>query len=355
MAGPRVCKECGIPLMVSKSHKWDNNGAIIQTGKLPIRMTFFDFDRIDSIFHGLEEMVGVPLEHIIVECARRGARQYVDSMIPSPVRKILKHVGFKLVVGNLSTLGKVLGYGDIHLVESRRRNKQDYRLTFQVTNPHSLTIIRANILGAVESIEDCDAYSELRQLGENQYEVVVRLGSHPVEMQGRLEERLYVYRPGRIEYERCPVCHIPLEVSAYRWDLERGTITQPQSGERMAFFTPWGLEAMLNELEQELQETIPDMVIETQRLYARERLQHITGWMEIEDLFRGLAVKGLGYVVSFLLDEDHLELKVENSCLETMLVGTAQGLFELSTGRESSVCEWDVTHEDILTVKVSGR
>ncbi|RJP31799.1 MAG: hypothetical protein C4536_07230 [Actinobacteria bacterium] len=347
-----MCRECGVPLLVSKMYKWEDNGAIIQTGKQPIRMSFFDFDRIDGIFNGLSEMIGIPLEHITTECASRNARQYVDNIVPSPLRKTLRRIGFKQVVAYLCNLGKAYGYGTIRMLEMQRGKGGDYRLRFLVNNPHSLAIICGNILGAVESIEGRDAYSEYRQTDEDEYEVVIRLGSHRVELQGRFEERRYVYRPGRIEYDRCPACHIPLDMAAYRWDVETGIISHPVSKERIAFFTPWGLDAMLNELEVELQEAIPDMVVETQRLYARDRLQHITGWNEIETLFHGLAVRGLGSVSSLELDEDHLEMSVENSCMEPMLAGTAQGLYELASGRDSSTCRWNVTPDDVLTVEI---
>ena len=354
MASIKVCRECGVPFMISKHLKWEDNGAIIQTGKQPIRMSFFDFDRIDGIFNGVSELIGVPLGHVTTETAGRNARQYVDSLLPSPLRRVLRRVGFRQVVAYLCDLGRAYGYGSIRPLELRWRNKGDYELRFQVSHPHSLAIICGNILGAVESIEGRDAVSQVRRVGENDYEVAIRFGSHRVELQGRLQERRYVYRPGRIEYERCPACRVPLELAAFRWDLEKGTITHPRTGERVAFFTPWGLDAWLDELEAELGGAIPEMVVETQRLYARDRLKHVTGWREIEALFHGLAVRGLGNLASLELDEDHLELTMENSCMESMLAGTAQGLYELASGRERSTCAWSVTPDDVLTVRVTA-
>jgi hypothetical protein len=50
-------------------------------------------------------------------------------------------------------------------------------------------------------------------------------------------------------------------------------------------------------------------------------------------------------------DDEHLLVRLENACLHLMLVGLLQGFFELVNRCKSEV-EWELTDDDVLTVKV---
>ena len=159
----------------------------------------------------------------------------------------------------------------------------DY-LIMTIEKPYSILFFRGDNLGGMEAASGRECTVETQSIGEDKYRLDIHVGMHPPELQERLKPRHYGYKPGDLELERCRTCGIPLDVAAYRWDLDAGTITTPRMGRRMALFGPHGLEAVFDDLEAELGESIPDSIIEAQRRYVREHLGE--EWLKGPENFR---------------------------------------------------------------------
>jgi hypothetical protein len=191
------------------------------------------------------------------------------------------------------------------------------------------------------------------EIGEGTYRLTSYMGDHPIELKGRLQRRGYDFKPGDIHYERCPECGVPLDVGRYIWDLEKGTITDPDTGRRMAIFGPFSLDSILDDLEEELGESIPEVVIEAERLYIKSAWSSDEWKRRAPDFQRLLALRGLGNLVDFDGDREHLTVTLQNSCLHLPMVGIVQALVEMAYRVDSSTYEWDFSEDGDLTVTVN--
>ena len=376
MAGIEVCAECCVPVMISSGLKWEKNGVIRMTMSPTGRMVFYESGNIDDLFRGVGELVGLPVEHIVIESRRRETRKYIERLystnlkedadlardgfkeagLPtdSAVRTKLMEVAREINV-NINNIGRVNGSGDISLGGGWDEGEEFPWRTQIIRDPYSLMLYAGDMLGSVEAIEAEDRRVEYRKIEDGVYEMTAVPGEHPIELKERLRRRKYDYKPGDIEYERCPVCGLPQEVTRCDWDLGMGTITDPETGRRMAIFGPSGLEAVLDDLEAELGEAIPEMVVKAQRDYVKGYVGE-ENWKQDARAFRRLiASRGLGNLTDFGGDRTSLNVTIENSCLPLLMVGTAQAMVEMVYGVDDSDCEWDIAEDGDLNIAIHVR
>lgn len=351
----KVCSECGVPYAVSKEHVWSENGVITQAKDPDHRMVFYESDNLDILFQGIEDIIGLPIEHIVIESKRREVKEYVENLLSPLARKAARYVGMGAMIRKLSRIGKAFGYGNVRLADRRVRFDDDDYVSMVISNPHSILFYCGENLGAWEAIDGRQSRVKYEELMENTFEVTNYIGEHPIELSERLEGRAYRFKPGDIHFDRCDKCGVPLDVARCRWNLELGTITDPNSGRRMAIFGPAGFEAITDDLEVELGEAIPEAVIEAQRRYAKQTLSAETLPRDSRENmdFRGmLSMRGLGNLVQLEFDEQGVTAVIENSCMHLLMVGLIQGIFETLFGYDKSAYEWDLKDDGDLYVGI---
>jgi hypothetical protein len=353
MPRPETCNSCGVPLMISKEQSWCDNGVIVQTSDTDHRMLFYESDNIDDLFEGIEDIIGLPVEHIVIESKAREVKAYVESMLSPLARKAGKLMGTNMMVKRLSRMGRAYGYGDIRLVSRGKKDSGEEYITMSVRNPHSILFFCGENLGAWEAIQGQDHRVIREKVGENEYMVTNVAGEHPVELSGMLKTGTCTFTPGDISLDRCDECGVPLLVGAYKWDLDEGIIVNPQTGRRMALFGPAGLEAVFSDLEAELGEAIPETVIEAQRRHVKEVMADASLAVGDASYREMLAMRGLGDLTDFDGNRDMLSVTIENSCLTLMTVGMLQAFFEMGAARQAS--EYDYVSGDDGTLKVKIR
>jgi len=368
-----VCEKCGVPTMVSSGLKWENNGVISLTSSPRNRMVLFESETIDNLFQGIEELIGMPIEHIVIESRCRETKRYIERAFPPEVRKIIdskessledriskmspeeKETLFatmKVITQSIIDIAKNYGYGDQRLSELWERGEDSPWRVQLVRDPYSILFMAADNLGSVEAFEGVDMQVKYERTGEEAYRTEVYPGEHSLELKERLKRRRYDFKPGEITYERCPECGIPLTVSRRFWDLDRGTITDQETGRRMAIFGPFSVDSICDDLEMELGDAIPDTVIEATRRYIR-KAWGVDDWNRDGLTFQQmLAVRGLGNIVHFEGDRDHLDMVIENSCLYLPIIGTIQALVEMAYRAESSSCEWELSKDGDLNLTI---
>jgi len=368
-----VCEKCGVPTMVSSGLKWENNGVISLTSSPRNRMVLFESETIDNLFQGIEELIGMPIEHIVIESRCRETKRYIERAFPPEVRKIIdskessledriskmspeeKETLFatmKVITQSIIDIAKNYGYGDQRLSELWERGEDSPWRVQLVRDPYSILFMAADNLGSVEAFEGVDMQVKYERTGEEAYRTEVYPGEHSLELKERLKRRRYDFKPGEITYERCPECGIPLTVSRRFGDLDRGTITDQETGRRMAIFGPFSVDSICDDLEMELGDAIPDTVIEATRRYIR-KAWGVDDWNRDGLTFQQmLAVRGLGNIVHFEGDRDHLDMVIENSCLYLPIIGTIQALVEMAYRAESSSCEWELSKDGDLNLTI---
>jgi hypothetical protein len=351
----KTCAECGVPYTVRKDLVWHENGVITQTRDPDHRMIFYESDNLDNLFAGIEEILGVPIEHIVIESKRREVKEYVEKLLPAPVRKIARYGGIGMMIRKLSSVGRAYGYGNIRMADKKVRFGDDDHVTMVIDNPHSILFYCGENLGAWEAIDGRESCVRYEEITSNTFEVKNYIGSHPIELSERLQSPEYAYKDGDIYLERCPHCHIPLDVAACKWNLELGTISDPSTGRRMAIFGPAGFEAILDDLELEVGDSIPEAVVEAQRRYIRKLLSREELLKGEETLRRMFALRGLGNLVNLAVSPGELSATIENSCLTLLMVGMVQGAFESLFGHEETGYDWEARQDGDLFISVYRR
>ena len=371
-----VCENCGVPIAISKEFNWESNGMISLKSSPRNRVVFYESENIDLLFKGIEELIGLPIEHIVIEGRYRETRRYLERAFPAHVREAIARIAtiedddspaitaeekvallatIKPIIFSIIELSRVYGYGDEKPSDLWETGGEYPWRELTVQDPYSLLFIAGDSLGSDEACESRSMKVEYKDIGDNTYEIKMSPGEHPVALKERLRGKRYDFKPGDIHWDRCPVCRIPLEVAQHRWDAQKGTIIDASTGRRMAFFGPMTADSIFQDLESELGEAIPETVIEAQRLYIKNAWAG-ERWNRDRESFRHLiALPGLGNMVGFEGDRTHLSLTIENPSLHLPLVGTVQALVEMAYRIDTSTIEWELAADGDLSVTVIVR
>jgi hypothetical protein len=368
------CEECGVPAMVSTGLKWENNGVISLAASPLNRMVFFESEAIDRMFAGLEELILIPIEHIVIESRCRETKRYIERAFPPEVRRIIDstessleqriakmspeeketlYATMRVITQSIIDIARNYGYGDQRLSELWESGA-DYPWRVQlIKDPYSTLFIAADNLGSVEAFEGTEMRVGYERTGEDTYRTEVYPGAHSIELKERLKRRRYDFKPGDIAYELCPECGIPQAICGRVWDLDRGSITDTETGRRMAIFGPFSVDSICDDLEAELGDAIPRAVIESTRRYIRDAWS-LDQWNRDGLTFQQMiAVRGLGNLVRFEGDRGHLEMTIENSCLHLPMAGAVQALVEMAYRVESSSIEWELAEDGDLDLTIT--
>jgi len=356
MSETPLCPECGVPTQFINNHLWLNGGIVVQSGDQEHRMVMVECDNLDPLFKEIEEIIGVSIERIVIETKRRATRDYLNRIIPDDVKKLVQSKQMDVVplVEAVNVTGHVLGYGDSRLADIRYENEPEDYVIEQIDEPYSLLLWCGDLAGSSEAVTSRDHDVSYRKLSPGLLEIKAWPSPRPEELQARLATEEFTYVEGDIELERCPVCGGPAALSAYRWDTEKGTIEMMETRRRVAMLGPAYLEAVFDELERELGEDIPRIVVEAQRRFTKKGLYSAEELGDEEQFRQLLAVRGFGNLREMKVDEGGFRMRLQNPTLHLLLAGLVQGYFETVTGGESDV-DWEFTEDGTLVLRVAPR
>ncbi len=185
------------------------------------------------------------------------------------------------------------------------------------------------------------------------YEFTTHWATYPEVLKERMVLEEYQPEQGDVELERCATCDSPLLLRQCEWDLERGIITNRRNGYRMTILGPGLMDTVFEALEWELGETIPRAVVEAQRELARDGFRPLDFSCGFEELKLQLALRGLGNLREFRMEERAAYLHIHNACYHLSMVGLLQGSFESEQGGESRVT-WEIGEDRSLAVEVKA-
>lgn len=353
MPDKRLCSACGVVKRVNKEHEWLADGTIVQRANRDHRMVFIETENLAKTFSGVEEIIEMSIDRVIVEAKRRATFDFVDHTLSGIVKLVVRLVGMAPVIRNITALGSVMGYGNIQLVSVKNTHSKDSIVKVSIKEPYSVPLFCGDLAGAFNAIRRREVAVDREELAHDNFLITGRISQHPLELQERLRTGVYEHKPGDISFDKCPKCGGPMMLSEYRWDVDRGVIENKQRGRRMALVGPAALDAVFDELEKELGDTIPHVIVEAQRRFIK------TGFYTLdevasEELFRmQLSVRGLGNMRDIEWREDGLRFRLENPCLLPVIAGMALGFFEMASGGEGQV-EWKRAEDGDLLVDISS-
>jgi hypothetical protein len=353
MPGKKLCPVCGVVKRVNKEHEWLADGTIVQRANRDHRMVFIETENLARTFSGVEEIIGMSIDRVIVEAKRRATYDFVNHTLPGIVKLVVRLVGMAPVIRNITALGVVMGYGNIQLISIKNTHSKESVVKVSIKEPYSVPLFCGDLAGAFNAVRRRQVAVDREELAPDDFLITGRISPHPLELQERLQARVYGHKPGDISFEKCPRCGGPMFLSQYKWDTDRGIIVHRERGRRMALVGPAALDAVIDELEKELGDTIPHVIVEAQRRFISTGFY---GLEEVasEELFRSqLSVRGLGNMRDLEWREGGLRFRLENPCLVPVIAGMALGFFEMASGGEGKV-EWTCAEDGDLLVEISS-
>jgi hypothetical protein len=122
----------------------------------------------------------------------------------------------------------------------------------------------------------------------------------------------------------------------------------------MALQGPNELEPVFQELEAELGDTIPAVVVESQRRLTRSGLYPEEMLGDIDKSRAQLALRGLGSLKDLEVDRQGLRMRLNNTTLHLIIVGMMQGLFEPAYDTDTEV-DFEFTEESDLELEIKPK
>ncbi|MDY6796543.1 MAG: hypothetical protein SWK76_14885 [Actinomycetota bacterium] len=352
------CPECRVPRQITSEHIWRNNGVIISKRDSTHRMVFFESDNLDHLYHGIAELIGMPIEHLVIDASRRSTQAYIDRLVPDDIKELMRQrdMEISLVIEAMFTTSRLMGYGRLSLVDVRYEGDKKDFVTVRLEKPYSLPLCYGNFSGTVEALIGGEPGIEYGEVSPGVYEAMVFSSEIPSELKKRLHWRGYLqkYKEGHIELERCGTCGGPRALSSFHWDLDMGVIRSTTTGKRMVITGPSMIDPVFEDLEQELGDSIPRVVVEAQKRFVKTGFFSVGEVDDEASLRSRLALRGLGNMVEVRMGRKGVRLVLENAALHLLGVGMAQGLYELAFNVESEV-DWELSEDGVLHIEVNPK
>jgi hypothetical protein len=351
-----VCPECGVPETFTSAHKWLDNGDIVQRSFESARMSFLECENLDPLFRNIGEIIGFPIEGMVINIAARGTARYTKEVIPREMREMVKagKVSLGVLVKPMTTFCHVLGYGRYESSCAIYAGKEDDFFKQTIMNPFSVPEAAGALAGVVAAVVGGEHSVSYEEVSPGLYEFTTSWTVFPGALKERLRLEGYEHRGGDIELERCPSCGGPMAFSEFRWDLDQGTIINERTGRRMAIIGLQLLDNLFDALENELGDTIPEVVVEAQRRFTKTGFYSISDVSNEEDFRTQLALRGMGNLREFKMGVDGMRMRIDNTSGHLMTVGVAQGIFEMALDVESYV-EWEISEDGDLVLEVTPQ
>jgi len=351
-----VCPECKVPEPFNQGQVWLNNGDIVQRANARVRLCFIECENLDPLFENIGDIIGMPIEPLVINIAARGTEKYMDSLIPEAVKEMIeaKQMDPQIFAETIMTYCHIIGFGKYEFVDARyEKDKEDYS-TFRIEAPFSLPEAAGAITGVVSAMVGGEHAVTYREISPGLYEFITRWTEYPEVLKEKLQTSPHRHRDGDLELERCTTCGVPAALSGFRWHLDRGLIINGHTGRRMAMLGPELLDALFRALEAELGETIPRVAVEAQRRFTKTGFYSIEEVSDEGDFRTQLALRGLGNLQEIKMGSRGMSMRIDNAAGHLLTVGMAQGLFEMAFDVESDV-EWELSEEGDLELEVRPK
>ena len=121
MADINICPQCGIPLYISSQHEWMDNGVIQASRETRHRLVLFESGNLDPLFAGIADLIGTPIQRLVIDASRRSTRSYMDRIVADDLKDMIRSgdMDLKLVFDSTFLIWRSMGYGKLSLEDVR--------------------------------------------------------------------------------------------------------------------------------------------------------------------------------------------------------------------------------------------
>ncbi|MDY6796618.1 MAG: hypothetical protein SWK76_15265 [Actinomycetota bacterium] len=350
----KICPECGVPRRITKENTWLSNGKMVESKNPSHRMVFIENDSITGVFETIQEILGIPIDHIIIESERKLAYDYIEHFVPDIAKKFVRTTHIDIATRKMVLQGQLMGFGDMEIISKRFRGDESDYIRIGVRDIWFPAAVCGVMAGSIEALLGKECSATYEETSPGYYEFTTSVSASSRELEERLPLPVYSDKEGDIELERCGTCGVPKAMSDFEWRIGPGLIVSRKTGQRMVVIGSGEFETIFHELERELGEDITRVASEAQRRHVKSGSFTAEDTRDPEGFRKKLAFRGLGNLREIAWDDESLRLHWENPCLNPILIGLAHGLFEQATGREGEL-KWKEAGDGDLTVEVSPR
>jgi len=140
MSDVKLCEECGVPETFSGVNAWLNNGDIVQSANHQARMGFIECENLDPLFKNVGELIGMPIDKLIINITSRGTRLYLEQAFPEDVLKMLREGSLDnhIFINATTALCQILGFGKYKYIDYRHLNDANDYSILHILKPFSV-------------------------------------------------------------------------------------------------------------------------------------------------------------------------------------------------------------------------
>jgi hypothetical protein len=310
------------------------------------QITFLEAGEIESLLKDLSDTIGIDIDRIFIGAQKNiGKTLYANLPIRHikrvPINRFLRpEILARLLVRMIA--GDIAGLGNGIVSIDRYVAGQTMVVRFKY--PVLVPLMVGSVSGIYESVENMP--SSKADYGIEGGDLVIRM-THGQDM-SMAEERLALEDvaegEGPLRYKRCLDCGVPVEAARiWQWNIERGIITNKQTGKREVVVAVQSVNALLRELENELGEDVPRLVYDHQKALTLRKLGDTdvsNRRVFIESKIHSMALRGLGYPSKFEMNDSELKVEIGNAYNQDIYAAKLAAVLERAMGRPSTIA-WE--------------
>jgi hypothetical protein len=349
-----LCPGCGVPKIITSEHLWSNNGDILHSRAQSTRIIFLETENLDPLFRGIERIIGMPIMHMVITASRRAYRIYLNAFVPESIREKIqrKEIDYGPFDAAFRDVAGLNGCGRYEEVSRRYEQDEDDYDTVIISEPFCVPMTISAHLGAIECLTGVDQGYNYEEVSNGVYKITSFPSPHLEELKERLWFEPYQHRVGDLELERCATCGGPEPLAGYQWLPDRGKIINKITRRRMSISGNALIDPVFLELEDELGDIIPRAVVEAQRCFTKGGFYTMDDIAEEGDFRTQLALRGLGNLKELTMKREGMHMRLDNTALPLIVIGLAQGFFEMGFGIDESDVDWEIKEDGVLEMEV---